>query len=417
MIVPAIRQFRLFSRRLWVRAALVSLSALVAASLAPLSNYLPFRLADRIDAATLQDLLDILTNSMLTVTTFSLSIMVAAHLAADSSTTPRAHRLLQQDPRTQTVLATFIGAFVYALALTIMLSTGLFAPDEMALIYFFTVGVIAFVVLAILRWVGHLDGLGSVEATARSAEESARGAIAWRAAEPFLGARPQAEAAVPEGAHEVRAAECGYVAEIETAALSSRAGAWGGTVHLAVTPGDWVVTGDVLARVAVADWSEARAAQIRAAILVEDRRRQGQDTAFSLVVLAEIGERALSPGINDPRTGIDVIGRITRLILSLPPERALDAPRAPHLRAPGLDPVEMLRTTLDPLARDGKDFHEVAMAVQRAAAALSRHGDPGIAGAARGLSARALSYAREGGMLREDLERVAAAAPGGDGGG
>ena len=144
MIASAFWSFRIFARRLWVRAALVSLTAIVAALLAPLSNFLPFSLQAKIDGGTLQDLLDILTNSMLTVTTFSLSIMVTAHLAADSSSTPRAHRLLQQDSRTQTVLATFIGAFVYALTLTIMLSMGLFADSEMALIYFFTVGVIRF---------------------------------------------------------------------------------------------------------------------------------------------------------------------------------------------------------------------------------------------------------------------------------
>ncbi len=411
MIGSTFGNLRQFARRLWVRAALVSLMAIVAALLAPLSDLLPFSLKTQIDETKLQSLLDILTNSMLTVTTFSLSIMVTAHLAADTSATPRAHRLLQQDSRTQTVLATFIGAFVYALTLTIMLSTGVFAEGEMAVIYFFTVGVIAFVVLAILRWVGHLDGLGSVEATLRRSEERAREAITLRADEPFLGGRPIDTATIPADTHALRADRAGYVQKIEMEKVSQKLAEWEGTLYLRATPGNWVVPGDTLADVAVEAWPEERASALRHHFTIDDRREHGQDTSFSLVVLAEIGERALSPGINDPRTGIDVIGRLTRLILSLPPERAPDEPRAPNVYAPGLDPADVLRSCLDAVVRDGRTFHEVVMATQRAAAAIARHPDPGFGEAARVLSARILAYARDGLLLVDDRERIRAAGP------
>lgn len=400
----------MFVRHLWVRAALVSLLAIVAALMAPLSNLLPFQLQASMNSAALRDLLDILTSSMLTVTTFSLSIMVSAHLAADDSATPRAHRLLQQDSRTQTVMATFIGAFIYALTMTIMLSADIFAEDEIALLYLFTVGVIGLVVVAIIRWVGHLDGLGSTEATIRRCEERAKWAVRIRRNAPFLGARSNEGVAVPAGAHEVRAADCGYVSALHAGALNERAESWDATVHVAVAPGDWVVTGDLLAHVAVEEWHEDRAGDVRKAIPVSEQREHGHDTAFSLVVLAEIAERALSPGINDPRTGLDVIGRLTRLMLSLPHEREMKEPTAPRVFMRGLDAEEILRNTLDAIARDGKGFHEVLVAVQRSAASLTHHPDPGMSVAARTLSARALAYAREGITLAEDLERIGRAA-------
>ena len=92
--------------------------------------------------------------------------MVAAHLTADGNATPRAHRLLQQDGRTQTVIATFIGAFIYALTMTVMRDLDVFQQDDYALIYIFTVGILVLVVVAVLRWVAHLAGLGSVEGDA-----------------------------------------------------------------------------------------------------------------------------------------------------------------------------------------------------------------------------------------------------------
>ncbi len=373
-------KLRQFARRLWVRATLVSCLALIAALSAPLSNYLPLSVATKIDRDTLSGLLQILTNSMLTVTTFSLSIMVTAHLAADSSATPRAHRLLQQDSRTQTVLATFIGAFVYALTLTIMLNLGLLAEDELAIVYFFTVAVILLVVIAILRWVGHLDGLGSVEATIRRAEERAAAEISRRNLIPYLGGRPRDAVAVPAKARRLEAASSGYLQDIDVRSLSEAVGPES-RVWVEVAPGDWIVEGGLLAHVEATEWSEATIGALRAGFTFNDRREHGQDTTYSLIVMTEIGERALSPGINDPRTGLDVIGRITRMILRIEPETPLElSSRRERLRSgrrPRRDAAERARPD-----RAG-----------RAHLPRDRHGDPG-----RGL--RALPPSRSGHRTR-----------------
>jgi hypothetical protein len=49
-------------------------------------------------------------------------------------------------------------------------------------------------------------------------------------------------------------------------------------------------------------------------IIVGDVRSFDQDPRFGAVVLTEIASRALSPGMNDPGTAIDVIGRAVRLL-------------------------------------------------------------------------------------------------------
>ncbi|WOI55785.1 DUF2254 domain-containing protein [Palleronia sp. LCG004] len=411
MITSVYWQVRRFARRFWVRVTLISCLAILAAVLSPLSHFLPFSLKAEIDEESLDDLLSILTNSMLTVTTFSLSIMVSSHLAADGNATPRAHRLLREDGRTQTVIATFIGAFIYALTMTVMLNLGFFEQDNYGMIYLVTVGVLALLVVAMLRWVAHLAGLGSIEATIGRVEESAIASLKARCAYPFLGARPLSEAEIPEDAAVFHSKRFGYIQNIDTNRLNECASDWATRIFVSVSPGDWVGAGDPLGQVDLETLDEEQENAIYAAIAIGDQQDYDQDAIFSLVVLAEIAERALSPGINDPRTGIDVVSRLTRMIGEMPPERPIDPPTAPAVYCPPLDMRQMLLSTLDPIARDGRAFVEVQIAVQKAYALLSRHRDPDLAEAAVALSARALSYAREGIPVIEDLQRLAAVAP------
>ena len=409
MIASYIWTFRQFAQRLWVRATLISLLALLAAAIAPLGNYLPFAIQAKVKQDTLQGLLNILTSSMLTVATFSLSIMVSAHLAADSSATPRAYRLLQQDGRTQTVIATFIGAFIYALTLTIMIDLGVFADSEMALVYFLSVFVLALVVLALIRWVGHLDGLGSVEATMRRAEERAAQSVRDYNDSPFLGGRKM-EGAVPGGARPVFSDRTGFLQNVDVGKLSSLAKVAGGAVFLKRRPGDWVARGEVLADVTGPRDPEGAEEDYLQAFAIEDRREHGQDLFYSLILLTEIGERALSPGINDPRTGVYVASRLSRLILDVEPTGYQEDPPAPNVYVPPLDFAQLIATSLDPIARDGRTFFEIGHAIQTAARDLSRHPDPEASQAAHALSARGLAYARDGVLLIDDLKRIAAIA-------
>lgn len=401
----------MFARRLWVRAALISCVALLAAALTPLSHLVPYTISAKVDERALKGLLTILTNSMLTVTTFSLSIMVSAHLAADANATPRAHRLLQQDGRTQTVIATFIGAFVYALTMTVMTDLDVFGEDDYGLVYIFTVGILALVIVAVLRWVAHLSGLGSVEATLRRVEERARSCLQNRADRPYLGGRALRTEDIPSDAPAFHAAEFGYVRNIDTAAMNDVATSRATRIFVAVRPGDWVSRGDTLGFIGDSTLDDEVEKTLRAAIDIGDRRRYDQDATFALVVLSEIAERALSPGINDPRTAIDVVGRIAKMVAEFPVETELDDPYAPHVYCRPVDLRDLLLSTFDPIARDGRSFVEVQISLQRAYALLSQHRDGDVSDAAEALSARALSYASDGIMVLEDLRRIARAAP------
>lgn len=85
------------SRKLWVRTSLITLLALLTPGLAVLlNNVIPQSLSGLIGSDSVEKILTILATSMLTVTTFSLSVMVAAFNAASTGVSPRAWRSVRR---------------------------------------------------------------------------------------------------------------------------------------------------------------------------------------------------------------------------------------------------------------------------------------------------------------------------------
>ncbi len=115
------------TRKLWVRATAFSLLAVATALVAVwFKRYIPQDIPAKIGADAVDNLLNILAVSMLSVTIFSLSTLVAALASATSNVTPRATRLLTEDSTAQNALATFLGAFLFSLVGIIALQTGLY---------------------------------------------------------------------------------------------------------------------------------------------------------------------------------------------------------------------------------------------------------------------------------------------------
>ncbi|TAK16927.1 MAG: DUF2254 domain-containing protein, partial [Rhizorhabdus sp.] len=120
-----LRQFR---KQIWVRASAFSGAAVLVALLAAFAGpYLPYDPKLTLAAGSVDHILNILATSMLAVTTFSLSIMVAAYSAATSNVTPRSTKLLLADPVAQNTLATFVGSFLFSIVGIIGLAAGIYS--------------------------------------------------------------------------------------------------------------------------------------------------------------------------------------------------------------------------------------------------------------------------------------------------
>ncbi|MFP4273838.1 MAG: DUF2254 domain-containing protein [Paracoccaceae bacterium] len=376
------------THRLWVRVGAIALLAVLAAALAPLlAPAIPAPLADRLGEDAVMPVLTILASGMLAVTTFSLNVMVTAYRAASAQATPRAYRILLEDTTTQTVLATFVGAFIFTLTAIILFRAGLYESADAVVVFGLTVIVVALIILAILRWVEHLSKLGSMDHTLDSIDTRTRTALAARAARPALGGCPMRDPTdLPGGCAPVPADRSGYVQFIDMERLQEHMAREGATAHVTAPPGRYVVKGWPLAHVSGLDLDTARG--LATLFTIGPIRTFEQDARFGLVVLSEIGARALSPGVNDPGTAVDVILRMHKLLWETgAPERHDDVIRYPDVHVLEVTAAELVSDAFGELARDGAGNAQVSRRLLAALQTLSAHHDAPLSRAAEGMAA------------------------------
>jgi uncharacterized membrane protein len=387
-----------------MRSAVYGVVALLLALLAPpLTNHLPASLTSWVKPDSVEKVLEIVASSMLVVTTFSLGTMVAAYTTAANLATPRASKVLIDDPVSQRVLSTFIAAFVFSIVALIGLALGYYDEQGQTLLLFGTALVIAAIIVTLFGWVDYLQNLVRLGAVLNKVESGVERALMARRREPFMGARP------PGGerpfAHAVRVDETGYVAEVDLATLERIAAARQGAIRIAVLPGKQVGPWTDLAHASFEPPAE-EARVLRSAFTIAAERSIDQDPRYGVIILAEIASRALSPGVNDPGTAIGVVSRLERLLAAWA-QPLEDAPevRFPHLEAPPVAAEDLCQDAFGPLARDGASMFEVGVRLQKTLAVLA--GFDALAKAATHQSERALKSAEAQLTLESDRANLA----------
>ena len=390
-------------RKLWVRVVIFGSLALIGLGIARLGAvFLPASLTGSIPISSVDRLFQIISNSMLAVTTFSLSVMVTVYRATSTQWTPRIHRLMLEDRTTQNTLATFIGAYVYATVGIVLRETGALTDAHAFLIFYLTVAVMAIIVVYIIRWTLHLQSFGSLIETAREVEEITAKRLKERLELPCLGGRPLTE--VPSGAVEIKAEVSGYVQYIYAGQLQKAAEVADVNVYMEVNVGSFVVAGDVVAHV-TAPVEEAD--KFSDSIVLGDLRSFDQDPRFGLLVMGEMASKALSPGINDPGTAIDVMTRLTKVLGHYEDETdsGVDAIYNRVYVRPVMA-AELISSGFSALARDGAQNVEVQIRLQKAMKSLRNHGDVGMREAAFEFARFELARALDAILFEGDRERL-----------
>lgn len=380
------------SRKLWIRTSLFTVLALLTAGLAfLLDDFIPPSLAGAIGSESVEKILTIVATSMLTVTTFSLSIMVAAFNAASTGVSPRATRLLMDDTTTQNALATFIGSFLFSIVSIVMLSTDVYSDSGRVVLFIITIAIILLIVITILIWIQHLSSLGRVGETAKRVETQAFNAIKRCDQHPWLDANQlKMLDDIPVEARAICTGEIGYIEHIDVKALHEWATKHNARVYISSLPGAFIHKQRPLMWIAGAKVEESKA--LLDAVSISDYRSFDQDPRFGLMVLAEIASKALSPGINDAGTAIEVIGRGLRVISNWPPENTQTDVKYDKVWAPEVKLDELFDDFFTPIARDGAANIEINIRLQKAFLALADYG-PDFKRCAREHSAAALARA------------------------
>ncbi len=244
--------------------------------------------------------------SVMTVASVSFSITIVALTLASSQFGPRLLRNFMRSLTSQVIIGAFTGIFVFCLVvmrsvgtsweegsphLSITVAVGLGLLSVCLLIYF--VHHVASSILAdnlVAQVHGELDS--AIQRLPKLGEED--DAVRWQ------------ELAVPaENAIVVPSPRSGYLLAIDAAGISSRLAKGGGRVTFAHRPGGFVIKGSPLAwldGVECEDHRKNLEAEVTHGVYIGRARSPEQDLEYTLSQLVEIGVRALSPSINDPKT-------------------------------------------------------------------------------------------------------------------
>ncbi|HET6564570.1 MAG TPA: DUF2254 family protein [Xanthomonadales bacterium] len=192
---------------------------------------------------------------------------------------------------------------------------------------------------------------------------------------------------------------------------------WDAEVCVAALPGTFMFPQRPLAWISKVpeDQAEPALEDVACAFLVGNDRLFDEDPRFGLVVRAEIASRALSPAVNDPGTGIDIIGRFVRLLADWAEPLAEDEePEVEFDRVyvPALKADDLFDDSFGPIARDGAGTLEIACRLQKALASLSRTAPDQLGAPARAHSLRAFALAEKSLVLEQDIKAVRALAKG-----
>ena len=178
---------------------------------------------------------------------------------------------------------------------------------------------------------------------------------------------------------------------------------------MTVLPGSFVHPAVPILKIEGAELDEDQTGRLREAFTIGRDRDFDQDPRFGLVVMAEIGSRALSPAVNDAGTAIATIGRLVRLLSECGEPVEPDV-AYPEVFVPPLLALDMIEDAFLPIARDGAAILEVQLRLHKGLAALAAMSPAVFGEAAVAMSTGAVERSKAAGMLPNDLARIMAEA-------
>ena len=296
-------------------AALLSVATIDAdrISNATFANSVGFIWSGGADGA--RSLLSTIAGSMITVAGVVFSITIVALTLASSQFGPRLLRNFVRDRGNQITLGTFISTFLYCVLVvrTVRVKNeGDFVPFISVtcgvVLAVASIGVLIFFIHHVSRSIQADYLIANVgEEFRRSIEEhfpeKPRTPLSADATSYF---RLEASGYQPLEAFSEKG---GYVQVIDQSGLIDFACGKSACVELMVAPGDFVLHGDVIAKIWTKEESNANSLQGEMASFFEigSQRTESQDVRYGGRQLSEIAARSLSPGINDPYTAMGCI--------------------------------------------------------------------------------------------------------------
>ncbi|MFY1691212.1 DUF2254 domain-containing protein [Plantactinospora sp. WMMB782] len=339
----------------------IALSTLELRLVVPLDVILPS------ESAGARALLSAIITAMISFTALVFSItMVALQLTA-SQYSPRVLRTFLQDRVIQIALGLFIATFLFAIVVLAAL------PDTARVPELSLATSLLLVLASSSVFVWYLHHVTTIMRVSHII--AAIGAQTRRSLQADTDAAPPADPAAPAGppAQVLSAGTGGLVTDVDLARLAARAALHDCLVVVLPTPGDFVAAGQPLLTVYPAGTTAPRPLPTDIAdevVSLAPERSPGQDIGFGFRQLADIAERALSPGVNDLTTAVRATQEshdLLRRLATRPdrPRTAVDDQGRLRALAPRQTFDSFLAVAVDDVAHAGRDQPRITSLLRR----------------------------------------------------
>lgn len=393
--------------QLWFRPFLFCLFSVAGALIAHQGDGIGINdVVPNIDEESIGSLLDTISASMLVISIFAVASMLSAFSSASSTATPRSFKIVVTDDVSQNALSIFIGAFIFSIVATIALDNGYYERAGRFILFLFTLLLFAIVILTFLRWVDRISRLGRLEHTIYQVEAVAVKSLSAYIKNPSLKALSIKSKFSKENT--ILANSIGYIQNINLEDLQSLAEELELKIRLNCIPGNFVNNNFAVAHF-IADKDrdiDKIQERINNSILVGQTRLFDEDPRFGLISLTEIASRALSPGINDPGTAIQIIGSHERLFFLWHKEvensNEIEVSYN-RIEVPEISMKDFFDDAFRPIARDGADNIEVMLRLQKAFSSIATINNSDIKENAIRNSKRAFERAQKAIEFKHDL--------------
>lgn len=310
----------------WMIPALWCAMALVAGLAVPsldsaISEYVPFIFQAGPEGA--QTLLSAIAGAMISVTGLVFSITIVVLQLASSQFSPRVLRTFLDERIPQFTLGIFAASFVYAL--TVMRSVvgisgqGQASVPQLGVTLAF--GLVLLSVVVFLMFIHHITQAISVDTIIYNVGKETAGLLKDSAKARTSLSIDEHTPARRGATHTVTTERSGYLNFVDPVDLIEVASKHDVHIELLHPLGTYLVAKEPMALVhggaqhPGVDWN----AKVRAEMEVGWRRTMEQDITFGLRQLVDIADKALSPGVNDPTTAVQVLNQLHTLLADLAP--------------------------------------------------------------------------------------------------
>ncbi len=354
---------------LWFKPVIFCIISIIGALLARSANgtFLTEIVPD-VKMESIESLLNTISSSMLVISTFSVASMLSAFSAASGSATPRSFKIVVTDDASQYALSIFIGAFIFSIVATIALGNEYYDKAGRFVLFLFTLIFFAVVIITFLRWVDRISRLGRMGHTIGQVEAVAYSTLEEYVKHPYLKGLPCS--GNWDDKVNILSSDIGYIQYIDMDSLQKLAEEINVRIRLNCLQGKFVHKNSILAYVQANEETDSKklTQRINETFHTGPSRLYREDPRFGLIALTEIATRALSPGINDPGTAIQVIGTHERLffiwneIHKDGKESVLEYDR---IEVPSIPTRDFFEDAFRPIARDGAGNIEVMLRLQK----------------------------------------------------